>query len=54
MHRFGEALGLLRDLLLLVARKSGKGVKLGADKKRDRSLRRFGFVSQCKRWGGKK
>ena len=54
MHRFGEALGLLRDLLLLVARKSGKGVKLGADEERDRSLRSSGFVSQSKRWGKSK
>jgi hypothetical protein len=49
VHRFGEALGLLRDLLLLVARKSRKGIKLGADKKRDRSLRSSKFISQGKR-----
>ena|ERR1700677_5128857 len=51
VHRFGEALGLLRDLLLLVARKSRKCVKLGADEKRDRSLRSSGFASQGKERG---
>ena len=44
VHRFGEALGLFRDLLLLIARKRRKGIKLGADKKRDRGLRRSGFA----------
>ena len=38
VHRLGEALGLLCDLLLFVARECRKGIKLGADEKRYRGL----------------
>jgi len=38
VHCFGKSLGLLRDLLLFIARKCRKSIKLGADKKWYRSL----------------
>lgn len=38
MHRLGEALGLLCDLLLLVAWECRKGIKLGSNEKWYRCL----------------